>query len=821
MMLSRKALSLANGERRRLSSSGGGGDWNLTRGTTITRTRGIRKQLAPIVLAEEPSAVDEELFDEQEATAAEPAEEEEPSANKRRKIIKPNSNRVILEVEQVDDAMNNVACRDCGSNVKATLRTVCLATTICIECTNDYCGYISEPKDPATTTIHMAQKDGFERSTDYGINVLYVLGFISMGDGCSEAARLLGLLGLPNDTTMKSRSFTIIEDRLGPIIRKLCNDMLLDNLIDEARLSMEKSETLDADDFKVWKDALTNKSIDLPLDKKPKIEGSYDMAWQQKGSGHQYNSKTGHGALIGRHTRKVIGLTIKCKVCNICIAWDKKHPEEEDGIEAGPHECWKNHNGSSGSMESAGAVELLVKLFDDYNAVVHLLCCDDDSSVRADCKWNNADYMAYHNTTSIPMVPITKGPNKGILQPRPNNVGKLPVHVPEPLFVADPNHRCKLLTGELIALDKSRADLKCTMTRMDSTRIGKNFGYMARTLKNIPPSEYVKSATAVLDHHFGVHDNCGLWCPRRLESASERAASKKYYRCKQTDAKLYALLVKTTNRFFEFDKLNEMAHNLDTNMNEGFNNVCTWFAPKNKVFAGSGSLNNRLAFAVGINSIGLLPFFAELFVRLGIDMTDNVKHYLRVSEGLRIRKQEKEKTNEAKKGKNEAKYIKLREDTIIAKMEWRKREGTYRSGMNLDDPSEVVPEDATRKPKKKKVFCEFCGAAGHTTKRAKKCTAADNATRQFRKNGSLLTDPDPDPPEEEAAVDATGLLAEDAEIMRAARAENQIMEVLHWDHDLKEEDAVSLTDSCVFMHDASWEAGSDDDSSVEVVGGTI
>jgi hypothetical protein len=293
------------------------------------------------------------------------------------------------------------------------------------------------------------------------------------------------------------------------------------------------------------------------------------------------------------------------------------------------------------------------------------------------------------------------------------------------------------------------------------------------------------------------------------------------------DAKLYALLATKCSRYFELEKLTEMAHNLDTNMNEGFNNVCTWFAPKNKVYAGSGSLNNRIAFAVGINSIGLLSFMSNLFDRLGITMTDNIVHYLTVSEGIRMRKLEKEKTNDSKKEKNEAKFAKLRADTIIAKTELRKREGTYRSGMNLDDPSEVVPEDATRKPKKKPVFCEWCGVRGHTTKRAKNCTAVADANKKYRKrNGSLLTEHDPDPPEEEAAAlpPPVVLSEQDEEIMRAARVENKVLEGLPWNHDLNEEpaeeDTVSLTDSCVFMHEASWEVDSDGDS-VVVVGGTV
>jgi hypothetical protein len=119
-----------------------------------------------------------------------------------------------------------------------------------------------------------------EGSTDYAVNVLYVISFTSLWEGGTEAARLLGLLGLPNDTTMKSWSFTIIENRIGPIIRTLGKEVILDNLIKEARLSMEASSTQqDVHDFSLWKTSLTDKSIKLSRLKMPKIDGSYEMAW--------------------------------------------------------------------------------------------------------------------------------------------------------------------------------------------------------------------------------------------------------------------------------------------------------------------------------------------------------------------------------------------------------------------------------------------------------------------------------------------------------------------------------------------------------------
>jgi hypothetical protein len=234
--------------------------------------------------------------------------------------------------------------------------------------------------------------------------------------------------------------------------------------------------------WKMWSTSTNPNLPALPVDQMPQLNACYDMAWQQRSSGHQYNSQSGHGTLFGLHTQKIIGLVIKSKLCSYCNTFTKKNP----GVEVPLHQCWKNHEGSSGSMESSGAVQLLVESFEKHKVVIKRLCCDDESSIRADCQWSNADYMKNNNTTVLPQVPISKGINKGKLVNRADK-GKLPAHVPEPLFVADPNHRRKGLSGELIKIDTANVSSKFTMTRMDTVRIAKNFGYMARTLKHRKP----------------------------------------------------------------------------------------------------------------------------------------------------------------------------------------------------------------------------------------------------------------------------------------------------------------------------------------------
>jgi hypothetical protein len=577
---------------------------------------------------------------------------------------------------------------------------VCIATSFILSCTNKECKFLYRSDPPAATTVHALQDDNFERSTDYAINVLYVLGFISVGDGCSEAGRMLGLLGLPNDTTMESRSFQIIESRLGPIIRKLCKDIIQENLEAEVKASLEESKKVNKDStdidkvMRLWKASLTDESIKLSDQQTPFVYGSYDMAWQQKGSGRQYNSNSGHGTMMGMHTRKVIALGVRSKLCNKCDTFKKKFPL----LPLPYHQsCFKNHEGSSGAMEAAVCLELVVvHLSEKMNVGVRRLCCDDDSSVRADCQWSNADHMTNNNMTELPQVAKKVGKNKGELQPRPDK-GKLPRHVPEPLFVADPNHRRKGLTGDLIALASANVDARVTMTRMDSTRIGKNFGYMARSLRCLPcdsvESLCEDAATAVLEHHFDSHEYCGDWCRRKNESMESRKTSGKYYRCKERDKALYDLLDTILARFVTKDGLKEMAHGLDTNMNEAFNNICTWYAPKNKMICGTGSLHNRISFAVGVNSIGVELYFKRLYEALGITVTANMEHYQKMKEQNRHKRLVKIRTRTAKVNKNKNKYNKLQEYTKIAKMELHKRSGTYRKGMNLDDPEEITEHD--------------------------------------------------------------------------------------------------------------------------------
>ena len=76
--------------------------------------------------------------------------------------------------------------------------------------------------------------------------------------------------------------------------------------------------------------------------------------------------------------------------------------------------------------------------------------------------------------------------------------------------------------------------------------------------------------------------------------------------------------------FISREKMEMLNHNKDTSLNEALNNSVMSFAPKNKCFSGSKSLEVRVCIAMGINIVGHHKFWQLVLERLGITMTDSL-----------------------------------------------------------------------------------------------------------------------------------------------------------------------------------------------------
>ena len=79
-----------------------------------------------------------------------------------------------------------------------------LAAQPSLQCQSKQCEWVDVGDTPAAAKMPQFT-DKLKRNTDFAVNVLYLLWNICSGTGKAEAGRLLGMLGLPNATTMEAR----------------------------------------------------------------------------------------------------------------------------------------------------------------------------------------------------------------------------------------------------------------------------------------------------------------------------------------------------------------------------------------------------------------------------------------------------------------------------------------------------------------------------------------------------------------------------------------------------------------------------------------
>ena len=101
---------------------------------------------------------------------------------------------------------------------------------------------------------------------------------------------------------------------------------------------------------------------------------SYDMQWLKRGRAN--NSLTGHGAVMGSHTKKILDYACANKFCRVCESAKSK------GKEPDCHDCPLNHSGSSKSMEASVGVKLF-KQAPTHGVKYSVFIGDDDSATIA------------------------------------------------------------------------------------------------------------------------------------------------------------------------------------------------------------------------------------------------------------------------------------------------------------------------------------------------------------------------------------------------------------------------------------------------------
>ena len=610
--------------------------------------------------------------------------------------------RFIGELEALRQLMKESSvCRSCKKGtLTVTLDTVCLATSIntrCSHCDTLCASDILGASDGKAEAGSPSLK-GHCKSTDYAVNNLFVLAMMLSGDGGTESGRVMGLLDLPNHSSMSKSTFADLESRLAPLIIELTKELLEENLLEEIRLTKDE---LPGFEEAPWKHAVET-NTPFPYDNMPVLGCSYDMGWSKRSSGRRYDSHSGHAAIVGVKTRLPISLCVLSKFCHVCNGIT---PNDNEPIE---HNCMSNFVGSSGAMEPEALVRMTHALMDDHMVRLGFIVADDDSSIRAQMKWSYADWMVQTNSPEPP-----KFWNKEGKRVYPGDKGKLRGGIPIPSWLNDPAHRKKTLSGELYKLALASKEKSKGVNKVDCLKITKNFAYMTRQLSTMVQEKWLDAGKAVLEHHFDNHEYCGQWCKRKHMSAEQLKADGKqgkFYRSMEKDSVVYETIKAIVDKYITMDRLLEVGHGFDTQVNESLNNSISWCAPKNKMLSGSIALTARIYAVVGIMIVGYERFMTDILERLDIEVTEGTKKHMELFDEDRKRRQASSKKTNTKNKRQEKNRLKIAEQIREAEKK-RRADGWYAPGEGFNTCLPVAHPDQ----------CTKCEKFGHKTSRSKKC----------------------------------------------------------------------------------------------------
>ena len=76
------------------------------------------------------------------------------------------------------------------------------------------------------------------------------------------------------------------------------------------------------------------------------LSGIVDGGWSKRSHKHSYNAKSGVGIIIGEPTGKILHVGVRNKYCSVCAHSTKHNTEPRQ------HDCYKNWDGASSSMET-------------------------------------------------------------------------------------------------------------------------------------------------------------------------------------------------------------------------------------------------------------------------------------------------------------------------------------------------------------------------------------------------------------------------------------------------------------------------------------
>lgn len=373
---------------------------------------------------------------------------------------------VIVHLSDLQTLVDNfLVCKRCRIQTNLQLRacTIGIATRIkliCTSCKNSETivpetiddKYTSEFPDPYEYT-----EQGSRESCNYRLNIDFTVAMQFIGGGMMDASLIAAMLNLSSSKKCIQDSFTLNEEFIGMRQVALGKTVLQENLQEEiakskkiahpANVTKEQFSKLFTDQHRAPDTTrLTyerpNKIIKLGDNDFETtwatLRVAMDTGWQKRSSGRRYDSSSGQHTTFGYETRKLLHCVSYSTRCAKCKS-NRNHP---------PELCSLNYTGSAKGMEGTGAIQTLTAIAATNTAFVGSVTMDDDSSMRRNMRhsWQAKIDAGIMDPNDWPKT--AKGNKRA-------DGGLLPLAVPEPVFLADFNHRTRTLASELFALARA------------------------------------------------------------------------------------------------------------------------------------------------------------------------------------------------------------------------------------------------------------------------------------------------------------------------------------------------------------------------------
>lgn len=215
---------------------------------------------------------------------------------------------------------------------------------------------------------------------DYEVNIRSILSSFYVGTGVLDIGLLNSCQGITGSENWE-RSYTRHVKPICKVIISVINEITEESLNEEIALIIReklsgKYEVSEIEELIKKKLAGVITGIDKVYN--VQIIITFDMGWKKKGTGHAYDSNSGHAYYIGARSGKVVAMIMyskKCTTCDIAIAMGEEPMDHDD--------CVRNYKtGSSKGMEASAALELIINLH-ERGISVQFIVSDDDSTMRA------------------------------------------------------------------------------------------------------------------------------------------------------------------------------------------------------------------------------------------------------------------------------------------------------------------------------------------------------------------------------------------------------------------------------------------------------